>query len=78
MESRQAAGVVPADVSPYAVSAALLAVQRDRANWNFQRAQTAERDALAKLGDSYLAQARAGKLLDYEQLKADWKKRLAK
>jgi WD40 repeat protein len=43
------------------VLAARLAVQRDRANWNSRRAQIAERDSLAKLGDSYLAQARAGR-----------------
>jgi len=43
------------------ISAARLGVQRDRANSNLEWAQSAERNALAKLGDSYLAQARAGR-----------------
>jgi WD40 repeat protein len=43
------------------ILAARLAFERDLANWNSRRAETAERDSLARLGDSYLAQARAGR-----------------
>jgi WD40 repeat protein len=43
------------------ISATRLKVQRDRAHQNLQRALMAERDALARLGDSYLAQAEAGR-----------------
>jgi WD40 repeat protein len=43
------------------IAATRLKVQRDLAHKNLERAQVAERDALAKLGDSYLAQAEAGR-----------------
>jgi WD40 repeat protein len=43
------------------MAAARLKYERDLAQKNLRRAQIAERDALVKLGDSYLAQAEAGR-----------------